>query len=521
MIFINNKDVYEKHPKVRGAKRNEELEELNKSRDELAKDELKDIIKDWKAGNFDQDLESKNEVDDEVYREEKLDEYEVFIKNDDGEKTARINNVRLARLLMEGDERHYIVLEDTETIYFFNGSYWEPNGKQILEQRINYFLDEYTTIHKKKEVISFIRNHNYVTREQFQPKEHLINLKNGVFNLKEKKLYPHSPQHFFLGEIPVNYDHEAKLKQIKDFFETTLNKDDISILQEFIGDCLQPTYKYKKALMLVGPTDTGKSQLLNLLTKFLGHSNVSHESLFDLCHDKFSSIELYGKLANVCADIDATGIRATKVFLMVTGGDYISGQKKHQDRFKFRSYAKLVFSCNKIPESKNTNPAYYNRWLVFECNNQIDKEERIPFFFEKISTEEELSGLLNWALEGLERLQENGCYSEHRSIEEVSTFMKDHGNPLAEFANNHIKPEPNAEITKKELYQYYLEFCNFFNFPKKADNVFSRMIKKYLPTGYDEGQSRIHNREKVWRGFVCTWKKEENKDEKQQVLTNE
>jgi len=456
-----------------------------------------------KKGAFD-DPEQYQEI---AQKEDLLEKYEVFEKNSKGEQTGTINHVRLAKLLLKDDGHHYAILQDNETMYYYNGSYWEPNGEQIFTQRVLYYLDDKTTINRTRETLAIAKKNNYVTREKFTPQEHLINFKNGIYNWQTREILDHSPEYYFLGEIPHNYDPEAKSPEILSFFEETLNAEDMPLLQEILGDCLQPTYKYKKALMLVGPTDTGKSQLLNLICKLLGDKNISHEQLYNLCHDRFKAIELYGKLANICNDIDATGIRATSMFLMLVGGDYISGQKKHQDPFKFRNYAKLIFSCNQIPESKNQTPAYYNRWLVFECNNQIPKDEQIPFYFDVISTPEEISGLINWAIQGLERLAAAGHYSEHRSIEDVSLLMREHGNPLAEFCKANITPDPQGEITKKDLYKAYVEFCNFFNFPTKTDNVFSRMIKKYLPMGYSDGWK---GKVTVWRGFSCNWENNGN-----------
>jgi len=435
-------------------------------------------------------------------KEALLEKYEVYEKNSKGEPTGTINPIRLAKLLLNGDTHHYATLKDTEQIYHYNGSYWEPKGKQVIEQRINYYLDDETRIQRKREVIDYIRNSNYVTREVFQPQEHLINLKNGVYDFLNKELLTHSHTHYFSYEIPVTYDPDAKCPEILEFIKETLYVEDVPLLQEFLGDCLQPTYKYKKALMLTGETDTGKSQLLNLIRRMLGEPNLSHESLYGLCHDRFKAIELYGKLANICNELDPVKISTMSTFLQLTGGDYISGQKKHQDPFKFLNYAKLLFACNRIPECKIENPAYYNRWLVFRCDNQIPKDEQIPFLFSTFS-DQELSGLLNWSIQGLERLSSQGCYSEHQSLFEITEFMRDHGNPFIEFSKN-LTPDITARIKKSDLYKHYLEFCNFFGYNTTEDNVFSRKIKKYLPQNFSEG---FIGKDRAWQGFRYEWKK--------------
>lgn len=450
-------------------------------------------------------------------KQELLDRYEVIIydyKKDkntgDTIKTpSGVNCPQLAKLLMEADNHKYLVTNDNQQILVWNGKYYGTNGKSTLENRANYYLEDLYTDHKRKEVVSCVKTHAYIDREELQPPKHLIPLENGIYNRETKKLIPHSPEYYFLYCFPLIYKPKAKIKKIKTFFENTFTLEDLQNIKRFFGDCLQPTYKHKKALMLVGPTDTSKSQFTSLLGKFLGEKNVSHAALSDLCRDRFAAIDLFGKLGNICADIDATGIRATKVFLMLTGGDVLRGQKKHMDAFNFRSYAKLVFSCNEIPESENKSPAYYNRWLVIECDNVIPKDKQIPYYFETITTEKEMSGLFNYALEGLDDLEKNG-YAEHRTLEEVKEFMESHKKPIPEFSRDFITPDPNGEITKEELYKKYCEFCVLHGYPRKQNNVFSREIKPFLPINYDEGQSRKKGRKKIWRGIKCTWKVGDN-----------
>lgn len=435
-----------------------------------------------------------------------LDNYEVFEKNSKGEPTGKVNCGRLARLLLEGDGRKYLVTKDNQEIFSFNGSYYESSGEALIRERVQYYLDDIHGLeYIKKEVVGYIRNHAYVEREKLNPPLNLINLKNGIYNLDTGELVSHSPKYFFLQEIPVNFKKEAKIQKIKEFLEDSLNQEDIPIVQEFFGDCLLREYRFKKALMCVGETDTGKSQLLSLLGKFLGTCNISSKPLDLLCHDKFSTIDLYGKLANIRAELGIVPLRSIDKFLMLTGGDIIGAERKFQQSFNFRNYAKLIFSCNKVPESENKNPAYYNRWLVIEFTNVVPPEERIPFFYDVISTESELNGLLNWSLEGLKRLMEKKQYSDHRSITEIKEFMEKGSNPILDFINTYIERDNEGEISKDDLYKCYLEFCKSLGYPTKDSNVFSRKFKPLAPLGLDEGESRIGGHKRVWRGIKCTW----------------
>ncbi len=436
-----------------------------------------------------------------------LDQYEVFEKNSKGEPTGHINCPKLANLILEEDDRHYLVIQDNQEILWYNGSYYEHGGERIIEQRTNYYLSDKMSTRNKQEVLTYIKTKEYIKRDELEPPLNLINLKNGVFDIETKKLIPHSPNYKFLNQVPANYNPEAKINKLQTFFDETLDVNDLPLMQEFFGDCLQRAYRYKRALMCVGERDTGKSVMLNIIEKFLGKENTSNVNLWDLCTDRFATMELYKKLANPCSELDPQEITHIDKFLAITGDDWLSGQKKFQDRFKFKNYAKLIFFCNKIPDTKNKNEAFYVRWIVIVFGNQIPFENQIDGYYEQLCTEEELSGLFNWALEGLYRLKKQHRYSEHRTLEQIRDIMQKGNNPIREFVDQYIIVDPSGETNKEEMYLSYVEFCKNLGYPYKADNVFSRFFKPELPHGATviEGQPRKNGHKKTWKGITCTY----------------
>lgn len=482
----------------------------------LSKIETIELMKKWNLRNTPpMGITELNNCIDSVYKRDTekkylLDTFDVLERNKDDMITG-INALKLGKLILHGDEKYYLVTKDNQEIFSYNGSYYDPCGDALIKERVQYYLEGIDEIkgmiHYKKEVTEYIRNHAYVEREQLNPPINLINVKNGVYNIETGELTPHTPEDYFLQETPIIYNPDAKINTIQKFFEDTLNQEDINVIQEFFGDCLLREYRYKKALICVGETDTGKSQLLSLLGKFLGGNNISSVPLDKLCYDRFSTIELYSKNANIRSEMSVKTIREVDTFLMLTGGDIVGAERKFQQRFNFRNYAKLIFSCNKIPESEFKNDAYYNRWIPIEFTNQVPKEEQIPNFFDVISSDEELSGLFNWAIIGLKRLMDNNRYSDHRSIDSIKEFMEKGVNPILDFVNTYIEREENGEISKDDMYRCYCEFCKSFGFPTKDSNVFSRKFKPLAPLGMEEGETNIGKHKRVWRGVKCTWVK--------------
>jgi P4 family phage/plasmid primase-like protien len=455
----------------------------------------------------DMDLMERKGFYDDPTRVTLLDQYEVFEKDDKGKPNGHINCPRLAKLILEADETAYIVLKDTLDILRFNGSFYEQDGENTIKQRVNYYLEDECTEHRIKEVLTFIKSYKYTDRRTLEPPDQLINLRNGTYDRKTKQLLPHNPEYHFLNELPINYQPGAKCDKILEFFQSLIDINDIPLIQEFFGDCLQRTYKFKRAFIFVGEKDTGKSQIVNIVEEFLGHDNTANVNLYDLCTDIYSPFELYGKMGNFASELDPCEIKHIDKFLAITGGDWVHGHRKFLRQFKFKNYAKLLFACNQVPDVSNKNEAYYVRWIVIAFSNHIPEEDQIPNYYQTVCTEEELSGLLNWALEGLERLEKQHGYSEHKSLEEVRSFMQKGSNPIREFVDQYIIADPDAETLKEELYLSYVEFCKNLGYPYKADNVFSRFFKPELPHGaiVTEGQPRKTSHKRTWKGILCTY----------------
>jgi phage/plasmid-associated DNA primase len=84
----------------------------------------------------------------------------------------------------------------------------------------------------------------------------------------------------------------------------------------------------------------------------------------------------------------------TGTFKMLVSGDTIRAQKKHGQPFDFKNKSKQIFSANEIPESEDQTYAYFKRWIILVFNKLFQGDERDTDLIDKLTTEEELSGLL-------------------------------------------------------------------------------------------------------------------------------
>ena len=353
-------------------------------------------------------------------------------------------------------------------------------GEDVLRKEVRELLEEQCTIHYTKEIIEAIKELTADSRERFQADINLINLQNGIFNLQTGELMPHGPQHIFFTKIPVNYDPTIDCPAIKKFLHEILDEDQIKIIQEWFGYTLYREYPIKKAIIFVGEGDTGKTTLISLETIFVGLENTSGVSLQKISSDKFAASNLYNKHANIYDDLSAYDIKDNGIFKIATGGGFITGEKKFGDQFQFKNYTKLTFACNKIPDVKDTtDDAYFKRWLIIQFSLTVAESRQDKTLIHKLTTPTELSGLFNFAKEGLQRLLKNQRFSYEKDADEIKIEMMRSGSPIVNFIYDCLETIKDEWISKENMYKAYAEYARSAELPVESMSAFGRALPKY------------------------------------------
>ena len=303
------------------------------------------------------------------------------------------------------------------------------------------------------EIIQKIKRRTYVNRDQFDNNTDIINVQNGLLNIWTGELREHSPDFLSIVQLPLVYNPKTRCPNIGRFLAQVLHPEDVLTALEVIGYLLYRTAIYEKAVMLYGNGDNGKSVFIKLIEAFIGPENCSHVPLQALDSDKFSSADLYGKLVNTFADLTSQKLLTTGNFKTLVSGDSVRAQKKYGQPFPFKNSSKLIFSSNKIPDSDDKSHAYFKRWLILCFAKVFHGITKDTSLINKLTTSEELSGLLNLAIIALRQLKRDGGFRDI-SIEKVrkeygynantvKAFLDDrciidHGKVIAEYKDKLI-----------------------------------------------------------------------------------
>jgi len=386
--------------------------------------------------------------------------------NDSGKEISRKVNIdEVADYIIDKFDIKTIFGLKEESVYIYEDGIWMPTGKGLIKNEIENLLKTYAKNNVVLEILEKIKRKTEFPRTEFDiVLERKACVENGVLDLRDVDnitFLPHDKKYFFKSKLPVIYDSEAKCPVIIDFIEETFYPCDLPQVQEWIGLHLDPIYSFKKAVICEGKHDTGKSVFLNLMSNFLGHDNVSGLSLQKISAGKsFDILSLKGAYANIFDDLSSKDLTDGGGFKMTVGDGMITGELKFGDMMRFRNSAKMTYACNKIPPIKDIDDdAYYSRWLIWSFDNVVEGSSKNSNLINLLTTQEQLSGLLNWAIVGFQRLINQNNFSNAKDVMQIKALMTESGNPLAEFANDALIKEPGSKITKDMMYNMYCEFC--------------------------------------------------------------
>ena len=144
------------------------------------------------------------------------------------------------------------------------------------------------------------------------------------------------------------------------------------------------------------------------------------------CHDNnsFALSDLEGKSVNIDTELSSTSIEDTAVIKKLTGRQPIRVERKNQRAYDTTLHAKLFFSANKIPMTHDISDAFFRRYNIISFPNNFEGKDD-PDLLNKLTTEEELSGIFNILMTALRRILKNnrGVFMNEKPYSNVGKNM--------------------------------------------------------------------------------------------------
>ena len=404
--------------------------------------------------------------------------------------------------------KRYHVRHDREsgTIYGFDNDagVWKDDGVRNLRFACVEILDDHYGANILRELETRVRadREKEITTDDLGVEAGKIAVKNGLLDLSKAAdgdsgaVRPLEPQDLATTRLPVEYDPDAPTDFCESFISDVVESGKLEAVQEYIGYCLhRGELPFNRALLLVGSGANGKSTFLSMVRELLGQQNTESKPVHQFDQQNVVA-DLHGKIANIDADLSEGSLskRGVAMFKRLLGDDTVSARQVYQEAFSFTPEAKHLYACNKVPDVSNLvtddDQAFWRRWIIVEFPRYFTPDERDPTLERKLTSDENLSGLLNWAIEGWSRLMEQGHFTNiETTADETRRLWQSWGESVDEFIVECLETDPDADnISTTAVNEVYREWCNREG--KHAEPNRSTVTKKIKECGDDFGYKK-------------------------------
>lgn len=328
-----------------------------------------------------------------------------------------------------------------------------------------------------------------------EPTPEVINFRNGMLFWQENELRDWDPIIHSTIQLPHNYNPAAECPTFDQFLEESLPPAGVKLAWEILAVALYSGNPIQRAILLYGPPASGKSQFLDVVSGLLGQENVSRVTLQGLSA-RFNAAELYGRAANICADIDATKISETGAFKMIVAGDTVQAERKNRDPFNFRPFATQFFSANTIPGSDDRSGAWTRRFAVLHFPTVRPAEQRVLGFAQVMLQEAE--GIIAKAIRILPEVILRGEYSLVQSDQADFERQTDY---VLQFVEDEIVREDGAFTSSQDARWRYEFWCRDEGIEHPVN--WKKVTQTLVTLGFKGNhQSRVDGtNRKGWLGF--------------------
>jgi putative DNA primase/helicase len=280
---------------------------------------------------------------------------------------------------------------------------------------------------------------------------------NGVIeSARSRELLPHSPDRFNLSCLPFEYQPDAQCPEMLKFLDSSLPGELTShdCLQEWFGYVLSGRTDLHKILYLVGASRAGKSVIAEVLEAMIGADAASGVELRDFT-SQFGLMNMPGKLLGVISEPDwATqdAQRAVEPLKKISGHDKVQVDRKKIRPWEGRLGVRFMILSNAMPRLTDRAGALANRMIYIRFSVSFAGREDAGL---SGRLQQELPGILNWAMDGLARLETQDRITVPLTHEDAVEVMREYSDPDGAFLLDACDEGEECRDPESEIYAAY------------------------------------------------------------------
>lgn len=412
------------------------------------------------------------------------------------------------RTILRIDEPKFAeVFQEEYKVTRINGVFYKA-GEEVQDDLILMLIQSKIAVYFKentgkltREVFNTMANAAYTS--QPDPDESKIYCRNGItINvLKDGTFETVEEDIFTLTRIGADYDGSADCPTFLKYLNDLFYEEDIPAVQEYFGYCLIPCTRAQAGMFIKGKGGEGKSVLRDVIMALFGKAAIQ-EYVHEL-GERFTIANLENKLVVIDDDLQTDLLKDTSTLKkLITARERFQVERKLKTKYDAYLYARILAIGNTFIGSKfDHSDGFYRRQLLIDVKPKT-REEKDDDRFMSDKCVKELSGILNWALEGLSRLIQNNYHFtvSERMARTLDSIKHDGDNSLTFIEDDiyiEITKDPRDVTTTADLFMLYAVWC--------ADNgdtpIKRKSFQRRMAEHFNDYKTRIRSTEGNLQGY--------------------
>ena len=339
-----------------------------------------------------------------------------------------------------------------------------------------------------------------ILMKEFDKDIYLLNCQNGTLNLKDGSFYPHRASDYITKIAGVKYDPDAKCERWEKFISEIMSGDTekAEFLQKSLGYALTGDTRYETMFILFGATTrNGKGTSMETFLRICGDygktcrpETIGMKTNNSSCAPSEDVARLAGARFVNISEPDKKLTLSAALLKTLTGNDTINARFLHENSFDFKPQFKIFTNTNHLPLVTDLTLLTSGRVKIIPFERHFEELEQDKGLKAEFSKEENLSGILNWVLEGYRKLQQTG-FDVPKSVQNATLSYHKENDKVGQFIDECLEPNGNCEERTSSIYGAYQNWCrdngyypeNVRNFKAALSNIGTIVRKRPRGTG--------------------------------------
>ncbi|HEU4711934.1 MAG TPA: phage/plasmid primase, P4 family [Pyrinomonadaceae bacterium] len=287
---------------------------------------------------------------------------------------------------------------------------------------------------------------------------------NGMLRLSDKAVFPFSPAYRRRNKLAVPFEATARCPLfLNTLMIPAVEPDELDLLQRWCGLALIGQNLSQKILILTGTAGGGKGTFVRVLNGIIGSTNLASLRPH-LLGERFELGRFLGKTLLYGADVPENFLnqRGASVLKSLTGADPVTLEFKNSNESpQITCTFNVIVTCNSrlTVHLEGDTEAWRRRLAIVDYHRP--KPNAVIADLDHLILRAEAPGVLNWMLEGLDKLRADD-WQLHLTSEQQrlvdNLLLESDGHAL--FVQEELIRAEGAQLTVLDCFSAYVEYCS-------------------------------------------------------------